>query len=106
MVDEAGNAITLKFMQEAFADWKKDVDRRFDDVLTELRQVRAGQNEQTPITVELRHRVGENEKDLAELKRLREEDLKTSTSTKLGIGTAVAVAVASWVPDLIQAIGG
>lgn len=96
-------ALTLRFLQEAFADWKTGVDRRFDDVVVRLdRAVHEFQTytqQQAPRTTALEHRVAEVEKDIAELQRLRErdraearEDRRTSTGTKVAIGTALLAA--------------
>ncbi|EHR62624.1 hypothetical protein SaccyDRAFT_3797 [Saccharomonospora cyanea NA-134] len=102
MMPDSGTetAITLRFLQEAFADWKSGVDRRFDDVIARLDRVVAEfqtyAQEQGPRTTALEHRVAETEKDIAELQRLRErdrlearEDRRTSTGTKVAIATAL-----------------
>lgn len=110
-------ALTLRFLQEAFAEWKAGVDRRFDDVVLRLdravSEFQAYTQQQAPRTTALEHRVAEVEKDVSELQRLRErdriearEDRRTSTSTKVTIGTALLGAFVALVFGVLNLVTG
>lgn len=117
MTSESEAAITIRLMQDALADWKKDVDRRFDDVITRLDRVvtefQTYAQEQGPRTTALEHRVGEAEKDIADLYAKREtdrvearEDRRSSTSVRIAIATALLGALVSIVLGVLNLTTG